>query len=84
MEERKKGKKFLYMISERLKGKYSNKKENYYNEEVNKRKAPRSKDSKEEKSSKKSSEERKKEGKGKTLKMRIQKNLRGHRIMKRI
>ena len=49
VEEIKKDKKFLYRISERLEGKYSNKKENYYNEEVNKRKAPRNKDSKEEK-----------------------------------
>ena len=49
VEEIKKGRKFLYRTSERLEEKYSNKKKNYYNEEVNKWKAPRSKESKEEK-----------------------------------
>ena len=82
MEKIKKGKKFLYRTSERLEGKYSNKKENYYNEEVNERKAPRNKDSKEEK--KRRGKKLKKKGKGKVLKMRVQKNLRGQRIMKRI
>ena len=88
MEEINKGRKFLYRTSERLEGKYSKKKENYYNEEVNKRKAPRSKDLKkekkeEEKSSKKMLRRKKKEWKGKALKKRIQKNLRGQRIMKK-